>query len=141
MALTAFDLGDYQTARDQLDYLLLNKKLGTPQAEVIDEKTGEARIKDNDLYWEATYKFIKSAHEVSKGYPKLEDVVVRNLKNILIRGGIPERWQDEFEGLTKEIAPGFNPGILAAPQKPATPPATRPVGGPTASVPPSLFKK
>ena len=44
----------------------------------------------------------------------------RALKNILIRGGIPDRWQDKFESLRQEIAPDFSvAGLATQPAKPS----------------------
>jgi tetratricopeptide (TPR) repeat protein len=121
LALTEFDLQDYKGARDLLDSLLTQKKLGTPTVEVVEN--GETKIKDNDLYWEATYKLLKSSIELDKGDPKLLAVDTKGLKNILIRGGIPERWQDEFEGLRSEWAKDFHPAGATAATQPATSPA------------------
>ena len=106
LALTDFDLQDYKAADDLLDPLINLKKLGTPQVELVEN--GETKIKDNDLYWEATYKYIKSDAEVNKNNPKALEVSKRSLKNLLIRGGIPDRWQDDFETLRKELTPEFN---------------------------------
>ncbi|MDB5304930.1 MAG: hypothetical protein JWM97_2479, partial [Phycisphaerales bacterium] len=121
LALTEFDLQDYKGARDLLDSLLAQKKLGTPTIEVVEN--GETKVKDNDLYWEATYKLLKSSIELDKGDPKLLAVDTKGLKNILIRGGIPERWQDEFEGLRAEWAKDFHPAGGTATTQPATAPA------------------
>jgi tetratricopeptide (TPR) repeat protein len=119
LALTEFDLQDFKGARDLLDSLLMQKKLGTPTMEVVEN--GETKVKDNDLYWEATYKLLKSSIELDKGDPKLLAVDTKGLKNILIRGGIPERWQDEFEGLRADWAKDFHPAGATATSQPAAP--------------------
>ena len=77
----------------------------------------------NDLYWEATYKLLKSNSEVAKAAKDNAAMTntQRALKNILIRGGIPGRWQDKFESLRKEIAPDFSVAGLTT--QPAKPPA------------------
>lgn len=121
LALTKFDLGDYKTALDQLGIMIAGKKLGTPQIEVKDPATGEVKVKDNDLYWEATFKYLKSMYEVAKAAGQPTTVAAQSLKNVLVRGGIPDRWQDDFEGLRKEVAPDFNPNATA--EQPATAPA------------------
>jgi hypothetical protein len=122
LALTEFDLGNYKGAKEQLDGLIANKKLGTPQTESIDPATGERKLKDNDLYWEGTLKSIKSSYEVAKAAndAKALAVAAQSLKNMLVRGGIPDRWQEGFESLRKDLAPDYNPNAPIAAQKPAT---------------------
>ncbi|HZK81867.1 MAG TPA: hypothetical protein VFC46_12385, partial [Humisphaera sp.] len=122
LALTEFDLGNYKGAKEQLDGLIANKKLGTPQIESIDPATGERKLKDNDLYWEGTLKSIKSSYEVAKAAndAKALSVAAQSLKNMLVRGGIPDRWQEGFEALRKDLAPDYNPTAPIASQKPAT---------------------
>ncbi len=70
-AFTEFDLGQYDEAGNKLGDLLGNHKLGSPQIEIVEN--GENKIKDNDLYWEAMYKFTKASAEICKNEPaKLE---------------------------------------------------------------------
>lgn len=123
LALTAFALGDYKLAAEKLSLLIGGKKLGSPEVTVIDPQTGEPRLKDNDLYWEAMVKYLKSAYEVAKAAndAAAKNATATSLKNLLIRGGIPLRWQEDYENLRKEIAPDYHPS------GPATAPATQPV--------------
>ncbi len=124
LALTDFDLGNYQSARDQLEPMIAQKKFGTPRVEVLDPRSGEMKVIDNDLYWETQYKFVKSEYEVSKNTPTALARCVKILKNVLIFGGIPERYQDDFEALRKQIAPDFNPNGPATAVQPATQPTS-----------------
>lgn len=106
-AFTEFDLGQYQDAGDKLGDLIGKHKLGNPQVEV--EENGERKIKDNDLYWEATYNFLKASAEICKSEPAKLNNIKLSVKQILVRGGIPERWQDEFESLRTGLIPDFHP--------------------------------
>lgn len=106
-AFTEFDLGLYPDAGDKLGDLIGNRKLGSPQVEV--EENGERKVKDNDLYWEAMYKFLKASAEICKSEPAKLNNIKLSVKQILVRGGIPERWQDEFESLRTALIPDFHP--------------------------------
>ncbi|HEX4793558.1 MAG TPA: hypothetical protein VH370_07200 [Humisphaera sp.] len=120
LAFTQFDLSDFKGAQATLTDLLANKKLGPPN---LVENTPEGlKTKVNDLYWEATYKLLKSNSEVAKSAKDAAAMTntQRALKNILIRGGIPDRWQDKFESLRQEIAPDFSvAGLATQPAKPS----------------------
>jgi predicted negative regulator of RcsB-dependent stress response len=109
VAFTDFELGDYKPAQSILGDLLANQKLGPPT--LVEPSPDGVKTKVNDLYWEATYKLLKSNAEIARANKdkSMMDNTVRGLKNILIRGGIPVRWEDEFESLRKDIAPDFTP--------------------------------
>ncbi|HZL35749.1 MAG TPA: hypothetical protein VFC78_10605 [Tepidisphaeraceae bacterium] len=124
LALSDFDLGDYKDAGDLLGPLIAGKKLGTPQVEVVEN--GESKLKDNDLYWEATFKYLKSNYETAGNDAKAQNAVKQSLKNLLIRGGIPERWQEDYESLRKQLIPDFNPNGPAVAQPAVHPAATAP---------------
>ena len=70
-------------------------------------------------------KSIKSSYEVAKAAndAKALSVAAQSLKNMLVRGGIPDRWQEGFEALRKDLAPDYNPTAPIASQKPAATPA------------------
>ncbi len=126
LAFTEFELGQYADAGDKLGDLIGKRKLGSPQVEI--EENGESKIKDNDLYWEGMYKFLKASEELVKNEPAKLNNVKLGIKQILVRGGIPERWQDEFESMRAQLIPDFHPpkaGQEAATQ-PTTPAATQP---------------
>lgn len=124
IALTDFELANYHDASEILGTLLNTGKLGGPTQLVQDSTANEQRVVDNDTYWEATYKLYKSNAELGKqpSGPPLEPTQ-RGLKNLLIRGGIPAKWQAPFEALRKEIIPDFDVAALLAP-----PGATQPAG-------------
>jgi len=123
IALTNYDLGNNAGAAELLGTLLNTGKLGGPTLLVQDASSNEQKVISNDVYWEATYKLYRSNYELSKqpSGPNL-DPTKQGLKNLLVRGGIPEKWQDSFEELRRQIAPDFD---LAALTAPATQPATR----------------
>ena len=121
IALTDYELKNYRDASQLLGDLLNGGKLGGPTIVVQDAGGNDRKIQDNDLYWEATYKLYRSnvAQSSSPEDASLEGTK-RGLKNLLVRGGIPAKWQDKFESLRKEIIPTFN---LAALDTAATHPA------------------
>ncbi len=113
IALTDYEMGDYPHASEILGTLLNNGKLGGPTRLVQEATSSEQKVVDNDVYWEATYKLYRSNAELSKapGGPSIEPTK-RGLKNLLIRGGIPAKWQPSFESLRKDIAPDFDVNAL-----------------------------
>ncbi|HEY8747383.1 MAG TPA: hypothetical protein VIM11_05380 [Tepidisphaeraceae bacterium] len=128
IALTDYELADYQHASEFLGTLLNTGKLGGPTLAVQDATSNEQRVVDNDTYWEATYKLYHSNAELAKapGGPSL-DATRQGLKNLLIRGGIPPKWQDSFEALRKQIVPDFDVvALLAATTQPS--PTSKPAG-------------
>ena len=78
---------------------------------------GEGKVVPNDAYWQATYALYKCNAELARGDDPAAKAGLtetqRGLKAILIRGGIPERWQDEFESLRRELIPDFQPPTTA----------------------------
>jgi tetratricopeptide (TPR) repeat protein len=123
IALTNYDLGNYLGTAEFLGTLLNTGKLGGPTLLVQDPSSNEQKVVTNDVYWESTYKLYRSNYELSKqaNGPSL-DATKQGLKNLLVRGGIPEKWQDSFEELRKQIVPDFDMAALTAP---ATQPTTR----------------
>lgn len=114
IALTDYEMKDYADASKLLGDLLNNGKLGGPTIVQKDSSGNDAKVVDNDVYWEATYKLYRS-NIASAGDAGLEGTK-RGLKNLLIRGGIPAKWQDKYEALRKEVIPDFNVASLAATQ-------------------------
>jgi hypothetical protein len=117
VAFTDFELGDYKSTQAILGDLLANQKLGPPT--LVEQSADGVKTKVNDLYWEATYKLLKSNAEIAKASndKTMMANTVRGLKVLLIRGGIPTRWEDEFESLRKDIAPDFTPATNPAVRK------------------------
>jgi tetratricopeptide (TPR) repeat protein len=113
IGLTDFELKDYKGAADLLGNLLNQAKLGGPTV-VITDPHGDEKIVDNDTYWEATYDLYASNLGSASGP---DDAVLaptkQGLKNLLIRGGIPAKWQDPFEDLRKRLVPDFSVAALA----------------------------
>jgi hypothetical protein len=125
--LADFEPHDYKTPHDLLLPLVQQKKFGPPQI-VVRDANGDARLDDkgspmitvNKFYWKGTYAYIKSGAVIYKNDAMLKNVVIPDLKNLLIRGGIPDEFSKDFEGLRKELCPEFNPEVIAAPATPAT---------------------
>jgi hypothetical protein len=130
IGLTDFELQDYKDAASLLGDLLNNNKLGGPTLLVRDTTGNDDKIVDNDVYWEATYKFYASSIDMAKGAsdPAL-DGVKHGLKNLLVRSGIPVKWQDKFDDLRKQIIPDFSVTPLEAgttqPATAGTPPVSK----------------
>lgn len=122
VGLAAFELKDYKLAQESLGRLVVDRKLGSAKLEKVDEKTNESRYVDNENYWEAWYKLLKSNVELHKQNPDDPDALAAfesakaGLKRLYVQGDVGgQKWKDEFEALRKEIVPDFNPAALAAP--------------------------
>ncbi|HEY2587289.1 MAG TPA: hypothetical protein VGI81_16200, partial [Tepidisphaeraceae bacterium] len=115
IGLTDYELKDYKGAAELLGSLLNVGKLGGPTIQVTDPH-GEEKVVDNDTYWDATYKLYASNIALAKGTddPVL-DPTKQGLKNLLIRDGIPGKWDDKFEDLRKQIIPDFDVASLNNP--------------------------
>lgn len=113
IGLTDYELKDYKNAAELLGNLLNTGKLGASTV-LITDAHGDEKVVDNDTYWEATYDLYASNVGAAKGP---DDPVLaptkQGLKNLLVRGGIPPKWQEPFEGLRKELVPDFNVAELA----------------------------
>jgi hypothetical protein len=123
LAFTEFQLKQYAAAQELLGTLIGESRLGSPTVPV--EENGETKLKDNDTYWEANVTLLEANVALAKaGGPdakKIMDGCQNGLKQYLIRGGIPERWQDDFERVRVDILPDWKPsntenGIAAATQ-------------------------
>jgi hypothetical protein len=132
LAFADFELKDYVDAQQLLGDLIGNHRLGNPTVEVTDKESNETTLKDNDLYWEATAKLMECNIQLAKSdRPDASQIMAgcqKGLKQYLIRGGIPERWQPQFEAMRKDILPNFvppNSNTVAAATQPAASPATK----------------
>lgn len=129
IGLAAFQLKDYQVARENLGRLVVDRKLGSAKLEKVDEKTSETRYVDNEYYWEAWYKLLRSnveLHKQSKNDPAAQAALENTkagMKRLYIQGDVGgQKWKAEFERLRTEIIPDFDPKAV----KPATAPAPAP---------------
>ena len=136
IGLTSFDLGDYKTAQATLGPLLVRKRLGGPEQPKLDDKTGETRYEDNEPYWEANYKLLRSNVELykqNKNDPAAAEAYENTksgLKSLYVRGNVGgQKWKQKFEELRREIIPDFDPKSLAPQSRPATEPAPAPTAG------------
>jgi hypothetical protein len=101
-------------------------ELGSPT--VPTEENGETKLKDNDTYWEANLANLKCSVALAKqGGPDAKTIMdgcERQIKQFLIRGGIPDRWADGFEQVRADITPDWKPvareNIASATQPSAT---------------------
>jgi hypothetical protein len=119
LAMVQYDLGDFAKAQQNLAILLKDGRLGSPLMDI--ERDGQLRTIDNDAYWEAVLKLIRSNLKLGAD-PDSQRVF---LKNLYIRwgdhvGGV--KWKDEFAKLKSELIPDFQPPKLdASTTAPASP--------------------
>lgn len=119
VALTDYESKDFADASKILGDLLNNGKLGGPTLVQRDASGNDAKVTDNDVYWDATYKLYRS-NIASAADANAVDGTRRGLKNLLIRGGIPPKWQDKYEALRSEIIPDFNVATLGTATQPVS---------------------
>jgi len=126
-ALTSYELGNYEKARDGLFKLLSKRQLGAPK--MPDRVTGD--MQDNPMYWEGRYKLLRANVEVAKakGDAALMKQITDELRLVYTQNGKDtggEKWRDEFEKLRSELDPTIPADESTAPA--ATQPATAPSG-------------
>jgi hypothetical protein len=120
LARTEFDLGNWKEARDGFSRLIAEKKLGPPVRTSI--VNGQEVDSDNDQYWEANYKLLRSNFNLND--PDAVDKSKVYLKSLYIRNGNDiggKKWHSAFEQLRADVIPDFDPNNLT--------PATAPVAG------------
>jgi hypothetical protein len=111
IGLLQYDLQNYEEAQKHLGKLLYDRKLGTATMTVT--RDGEDVVVDNDQYWEATLKLLRSNVEIANktGDGKLLEDTKNGLKRQFITWGKRtggKKWHSEFEALRQEIIPDFN---------------------------------
>ncbi|MGB7158243.1 MAG: hypothetical protein WBD40_09275 [Tepidisphaeraceae bacterium] len=141
IGLIAFDLGNFTESQKRLGQLLTDRKLGAPTMETTDEN-GETKAIENDKYWEATLKLLRSnvalAGEAqsgstgspqagSTGSPQAEAKTQSEnyLKQLYVRWGDGvggKKWGPDFQKLRQELIPNFDPN--ADPDATTAPAAT-----------------
>ncbi|CAN5562169.1 hypothetical protein BH10PLA1_BH10PLA1_16660 [soil metagenome] len=122
-ALTNYELGNYEKARDAFLKLLRNRQLGAPR--MFDRASGE--MQDNAMYWEGRYKFLRANIEIakSKSDAAMMKQITDELRLIYTQYGKNTggaKWRDEFEKLRTELDPTIPPDESTEPD--ATQPAT-----------------
>jgi tetratricopeptide (TPR) repeat protein len=131
IALCAYDLGQYEKARDMFATLLNERRLGRPVIE--EDRNGETVTVPNDRYWDATLKLMRSTLklvEAAKADASAKQGIVDGLKANYARWGKSlggPKWGPEFEKLRQEIAPDYVVPDLSGPAAgPGAPATTRP---------------
>ena len=115
IALVQYDLGNYAEAQQRLAILLKDGRLGSPLMDV--QQDGQTRTVDNDAYWEAVLKLIRSNLKLGAD-PEAQKTF---LKSQYIRWGDHvggKKWKDEFDKLKNELIPDFTPPKLDATSQP-----------------------
>ena len=114
LSRTEFDLGDWAAARDGFARLVNEKKLGPPIR--ISKRNGQEIETDNDQFWEANYKLLKSNFTLNN--PPDVTRSLTYLKTLYIRYGSEiggKKWHADFEKLRQQVAPDFDPNNLKTP--------------------------
>lgn len=109
IARIRFATGQWTAARDAYARLLSDRALGTPISSVTD--AGQVRQVDNEVYWEATARLIRSKVNASDN----TDSIKTFLREQYVRWGDRvggTKWKAEFESLRQELVPEFNPDPL-----------------------------
>jgi hypothetical protein len=111
IGMVQYDLGNYAEAQKRIATLLQDGRLGSPLMDVV--KDGETRTVDNDAYWEALLKLIRSNLKLGADVEGQKTF----LKSQYIRWGDRvggTKWKDEYEKLRQELIPDFTPTKLDA---------------------------
>jgi hypothetical protein len=122
IALINYDLGNFEAAADGLSTLLNARRLGTPLMTVIDN--GQERVIDNDQYWEALLKLIRSSEKLNRNLEEARSY----LKLQYITWGPHvggKKWKSEFEQVRQQLIPDFDVSDLTVSPS-TTAPATAP---------------
>lgn len=116
IAMVQYEMGDYQKAAENLSVLISQRKLGSPI--ILTEESGVQRSVDNDQYWEAVLKLVRSNQKLNRD---MEDA-----RNFLKRQKVTwdshfggKKWKSELNALCEELIPGFkveSGGPSTAPQ-------------------------
>jgi len=111
IGLIAYDLADYAEAQKRLGQLLIDRKLGTPTQEITEN--GETRVVENDKYWEATLKLLRSNVALAgDGQSETKTQSENYMKQLLVRWGDQvggKKWGPEFQKLRQQLIPNFDP--------------------------------
>jgi hypothetical protein len=112
IGLIAYDLGDYQEAQNQLGKLLNDRKLGTAVIEETDTN-GINQTTDNEQYWEAVLKLLKSNVALNVDKKQISDYLQRQYNRWGNRVG-GQKWKKDFAALRADL------GVEASTSQPAT---------------------
>lgn len=120
IGLIQYELGNYAEAQQTLGQLLTDRKLGsafvTSQAE-----DGSIQTAENDRYWEATLKLLKSNMALAQRDEAQNELITESenyLKRLYIRWGDQvggQKWGNAFAALREELMPEFEIPNLGAP--------------------------
>ena len=111
IAMLQYDLGNFAEAQKNLAILLKDGRLGSPLMDV--EKDGQMRTVDNDAYWEAVLKLVRSNLKLGADVEEQKTF----LKSLYIRWGDHvggNKWKEQFDQLKSELIPDFAPPKLDA---------------------------
>jgi len=118
LGLVSYELSDWKNVQENLGPLIFGMKLGRPTMEV--ERDGQPTIVDNEQFWEARYKLIKSNIELgivdtSFDLSSTKADLARLFTTWGLKGVGGKRWNPRFEELRKEIIPDIKFDDIMAP--------------------------
>jgi hypothetical protein len=107
IALIEYDLGNYSESAGRLSRLLSQRKIGTAVISIDDGGgSGEERVIDNDNYWEAILKLIRSNQKLGTSLEEAKSYLKMQYVTWGARVG-GRKWKQEFEKLRQELIPEF----------------------------------
>ncbi len=106
-----YALEDYAAARARFSRLLADRQLGRPV--MIRTEAGQQREVDNDDYWEAIYKFVRSNVALDNNVNEMKTFLKRQYVTWGDRVG-GTKWRVQFEQLRQELVPEFDPETATA---------------------------
>lgn len=118
LAQLHYDLGNYREARDRFGTLMQDRRLGTPLRTIEDQ--GQTRVVDNDQYWEALLKLIRSNMQLGEAVDRSAVFLKQHFVTWGDRVG-GRRWKQEYEQLRKDLIPDFDPSQITAGEPLASP--------------------
>ena len=117
IARLEYDLGEFADARNRLANLLRDKTVGN--AVIRETEDGQLSERDNNLYWEAVLKFIRSNLKTDTAVPEMKAFLRRQY--VLWGGRVGGTlYKKEYAALRQEILPDFDPAsAVGASAKPS----------------------
>ena len=111
-----FDLEKWSDAAAGFSKLIVARRLGTPTVAV--EEDGQTKYLDNDAYWEAVYKLIRSDMKLGSGVEEARSFLKQQYITWGDRVG-GKKWKAQYEQLRRELVPDFDPHAISTTTAPA----------------------
>jgi hypothetical protein len=130
-----YELGNFDEASKSLGALVQSRKLGSPLVQESD--AGVTRFRDNEFYWEAMGKWLRSNINIAKRDPgdtrsqQMLAAAKQTLRGLYVTNGARTggtRWRELFEEMRNDpdVLAGWTPGTAVQEASPTTGPSTAP---------------